>query len=266
MKSYGFIVACIALASLKGIAQSFEAISVKPSHTETYFQRIDYYSAHQRHFVLTTFLKDSTLYRIDNYELLNQLQVHGSSPDTLNISVREGPTRIFYPGERPYLTCGYKQGSLNGLLLLFYPDGLVKRRELYKLGRLKKSDCYTPKGERYPCSPLYQPSQWNGDPKNLQVYLVDNLQPFMEKEQLGDLHLIFWISDLGQVSKVSVTSNSGPTDPTVYTPIQTIVESMPNWVLNQFNWKPALMDSVAIPEQKHVYLTRRQGVVSVKMP
>jgi hypothetical protein len=88
----------------------------------------------------------------------------------------------------------------------------------------------------------------------------------MDKEHLGDLHLTFWISDVGQVSQITAESNSGPTDPLLYARVQMIVEAMPNWLPNQFNWKPALMDSVTLPEQKHVYLNRRQGVVSVTIP
>jgi hypothetical protein len=173
MKGYGFlIVTLVWLVSNTTTAQLFLAISAKPTQTDTYFQKINYYGSHQGYFVVTTFLKDSTLYRIDNYQLLNQLQVHGSSPDTLNICVRQGLVQVFYPGGKPYLSGSYKEGTLNGPLLLFYRDGSFKRRELYRAGHLKRSNCYTPQGERCPCSPLYQPPQWNGNPENLRDYLI----------------------------------------------------------------------------------------------
>ena len=254
----------IMLGWMNALGQPFISISSKPLRDATHHQEYVYYGANKQYFVVSTFVGDKTLYRIDNYEILDRLQVHEPQEDTLNVCVRQGSTKIMYLSGQIYLTCYYKQGVLDGPLLVHYDDGAIKRRDLYKKGYLKESQCYTQQGEPITCSPLFQPPQLASADK-LKHYLVQHLDSLMSSEQLINLRLILTINEIGQVTNTLVESATNTIDARVGAAVQAVIQHMPQLLPNQPNWKPAVMDEVAITDKQIIYLDRRKGFLTVSI-
>ncbi|MBO0949006.1 hypothetical protein [Fibrella forsythiae] len=208
-----------------------------------YYERIVYLEKKKNKFIVETYLADSTLYSITSFtydkpKFIWQEQIDGQGP------VRNGLTKIMYPGGGLYLSCMYKLDYLNGAFLVFYPNGTIKRRELYQKGNLKKSTCYDAAGGEINCEAFFQLPEFAGDPARLTRYFEENLLPIINKHVLlGEIRVI--INEIGQVTGVELYT--ARQDLAVSAAIQTVIQEMPRWRENESNWKPARMDGVPVP-------------------
>ncbi|WP_106136794.1 toxin-antitoxin system YwqK family antitoxin [Spirosoma oryzae] len=241
-------------------------ISRIPQRTDAYFQTFTYLGEQRELLTVSTFLTDSTLYRIDTYRIAGPPYAQRIPLDDRLVVLREGPTKVMYPNGQVYLSCLYRVNQLDGPFLLYYNDGTLKRRELYKNGSLRQSHCYTPQGTEQPCSALYQPIMFNGSYKVLQRYLEKNIQPVLDRTGAVDAQVQLTINEVGQLTNIEVNSYSKANDEDLITSIRTVIQAIPQQVPNQQNWQPATMDGVPLTEVQRFFITKRKGFTYVNMP
>lgn len=244
------------------LGQLLSQAQVIPTPQHAYFQKLTYYGNQQQYYTLTTYLSDSTLYRLDNFQLVDSLDHQNRRQ---KVAIPQGPTTIMYPNGKIYLNCNYEQGNLNGPLTLFYSDGSIKRREIYRQSQLQQSRCYSPQGEEQFCQAFYQAPQFMGDYNELTHYLEVNLQMFVQP-QVQDLVIELSINELGQVTRTTIRSPSDSTDLTLVPAAKVVIERITHWLPDSLSWLSARMDGVSIPDKVVIYMERRKGFLKVYTP
>ncbi len=241
-------------------------ISLTPQRTESYFQTFTYQGEQRELLTVSTFLTDSTLYRIDTYRVAGPANAQSLLASHRLAVRREGATKIMYPNGQVYLSCLYRFDRLDGPFLLYYNDGALKRRELYKNGSIKQSHCYTPQGIEQPCPALYQPITFNGSYNVLQRYLEKHIQPILDRTGAIDAQVQLTINEIGQLTTIIINSRSKANDEDLITSIRAVMQAIPQQVPDQQNWKPATMDGVPLPEVQRFFVTKRHGFTYINMP
>jgi hypothetical protein len=232
----------------------------------TYFEQVTYLTANHDRYTLRTFLTDSTLYRLDTYQLVDRTNPYTNPPTLQKVAIHQGVTKIMYPTGQVYLSCDYEYGFLNGPLLVYYADGSLKRRELYSNGLARESHCYTSSGSEQPCQPLYQRVQFTAKPAQLQRYLEKNLASIAEELQVQAITIRLTINELGQISKTEVEARPEPASAKLTAVVLDVIRSMPQWHTDHTNWQAAQMDGVPIVDQLAIYISRKRGFLYVYLP
>lgn len=95
------------------------------------------------------------LYGKTNYKFF------GSAQDSLvcyyRNNLRTGSATFYYADGKKHVECAYKQGMLDGLLLQYYPNDSIKRKDIYKKGIATATTIYSEEGEMLGNSPFYVP-------------------------------------------------------------------------------------------------------------
>ena len=242
--------------------------SARVNHTQRrafadHDDEILYYGKHDKFFTVRTLLKNGSLFRLDSYTLLPKIMANGIPLDSVSRILRHGPTKIMYLTGQVYISCEYKDDLLNGPFIVLYEDGAVKRREYYRSGRRTQSQCYMPDGTSQLCTPFYQAAQFQGKPSELAAYLKQKLDALLDGERVRRITAALSINEIGQVSNVRVLLNADQLAngqmPDVVSYVQQVMRTMPEWVPDQFNWKPALSDGVAVSSTCIVSVFRTYG-------
>ncbi|GAB3717741.1 toxin-antitoxin system YwqK family antitoxin [Spirosoma lituiforme] len=230
-----------------------------------YDEEILYFGKHNQYYTVRTYLKNGSLFRLDSYTVGPKMLPNGFQLDSLSRIARYGPTKIMYPNGKVYISCEYKDNMLHGPFMVMYEDGSVKRREYYKVGTLRKSECYTADGTKQPCTPFYQVAQFQGKPTDLSAYLKQKLSPVLDGERIRRITATLTINEIGQVIGVKATVNGNPAEsvqmPDVVSYTQQVIRNMPEWTPDKLNWKPALNDGVATPSTCVLSVYRIYGSV-----
>lgn len=226
-----------------------------------YFEKITFNGKHQEYYTVDTYLKDSSLYRTDNYKLFVASNMYRFENDSGKILVRQGPTKILYHDGQTYLSALYKENQLNGPFMVFYSDGSIKRKELYKRGNRKESHCFTPDGLEQPCTVFYQGPQFTGDQQGLKTYLITRLQPIVNGQPIQYMKIQLTINEIGQISHTAVVANQS--NPMLAAMVDQIIRNMPHWNPVATDWKPATMDGVPLSETWTISVYRRAGFLYV---
>jgi hypothetical protein len=255
--------------SAVGQADSVGKVPVVHRSFAEYDQEIMYFGKRNTYFTVRTFRKNGQLFRIDSYNLLPETLTNGYRLDSSSRILHHGPTKIIYPNGRVYVSCEYKEDALNGPFMVFYEDGAIKRREYYKLGRITKSQCFTPEGEKQACEPFYQAARFLGKPKDLSAYVKEKLSALVDGERIRKVTAVLTINEIGQVVDVEVRIDADPATNRQVGPISTYVQqvmrNMPEWTPDKLNWKPAINDGVAIPSTCIVMVYRLYGALQYTM-
>lgn len=232
-------------------------------------EEILYFGKRDQYFTVRTLLKNGSLFRLDSYELLPKTLANGFRLDSLSRIMRHGPTKIMYPNGQVYISCEYKENALNGPFMVFYDDGAAKRREYYKLGRLSKSECYTPDGTKQACTPFYQAAVFQGKPKELAAYLKQKLGTIIDGERIRGIRATLTINEIGQIIRVRANvmgdQSTGGQAPEAVNYVQQVIRSMPEWTPDKLNWKPALNDGVATPSTCVLSIYRLYGALDYRL-
>lgn len=252
-----FLLVAHVAAAQPAVRQS-EFATVEYQNYDKYYERITYIGKRKDHFIVNTYLKDSTLYRVDNYRVIDQV-------NNINLfAVRHGPTKILYNDGRLYLTCDYNMNVLNGPFIVYFNDGTVKRKELYRGGTLKKGLCYDTSGREKTCEAFYRQVQFMGNTGELKAYLEKNLTSALATSQSLMVNIRLIINEIGQV--IEVKTDAGLTNPRVVAGIRKLVQDMPRWRENESNWQPAAMDGVAISGVWGIQAYRDRSAWRVNFP
>lgn len=239
----GFLLICLLLlfhvASAQSLTEKSRFSTTEYQHYGSYYERITYLGKRKNHYIVETYLADSTLYRVDNYKVVDQ-GVHFGL-----VALRHGPTKFLYADGRLYLTCDYNMNELNGPFTVYYNDGAIKRRELYRNGKSKKSVCYDPTGNEQVCEAFYQRAKFVGNPTELNTYLGKNLQPLLDGYPALAFAISLTLNEIGQV--IDVKMDAGRSNPKLAFAVRRLFQDMPRGQDNEPNWKPATMDGRPIP-------------------
>lgn len=203
------------------------------------------------------------MFRLDSYRLLPKMLPNGFELDSLSRIAHFGPTKIMYSTGRVYLSCEYKEDKLHGPFMVFYEDGSIKRRAFYKLGYLKRSQCFTPDGVEEECAPFYQPAQFAGQPGDLSDYLNKKLGPVLDDVRVLTIKATLSINEIGQViavsTKVITTPEAKPQIPVIASYVKQIILNIPQSAPDALNWKPAKNDGIATPSTCVLSVYRHYG-------
>ncbi|GAB3956511.1 hypothetical protein GCM10028805_46590 [Spirosoma harenae] len=234
-----------------------------------YDQEIMYYGKHNQYFTVRIFRKNGDLFRQDSYTLLPKTLPNGWPLDSLDRIVHHGPTKIMYPSGKVYVSCEYNEGALDGPFMVLYEDGSIKRREFYKRGRLKKSQCYTTDGSAQKCELFYQTAQFLGDPKALETYLTQKLGSVLDGERVRKVAATLIINEIGQVVRVNVAVNTSTLAQqqvqAVGSYVQQVIRNMPEWTPEKLNWKPAVNDGVSTTSSCVLSVFRYYGAIKYNL-
>lgn len=257
----------VGLAQVDSVAHT-QANVVRRTHRD-YDEEIMYYGKHDRYFTVRVLRKDGTLFRSDSYEMLPSVLSGGFPLDSIHRISPYGPTKIMHPNGRVYVSCEYKDGLLQGPFLVFYEDGSIKRREYYKAGHVRQSQCYGPEGGKQTCEPFYQSPEFLGKSADLSQYLKQQVGPVIDGERVRSVTATLTINEIGQVVSIDASANANSfAGNQVYVAtsrMRQAIQNMPEWTPNRLNWKPARNDGTAMPSTCIIRVYRYQGVLGYTM-
>ncbi|GAB3336586.1 hypothetical protein GCM10027299_46780 [Larkinella ripae] len=126
-------------------------------------EEITYHDRHQKVATVRTFDKNNRKLSEEHYR-------------DFQLRIRHGQTRSWYPNGQVHWTCDYKENQINGPFFSYYSDGTLKRRELYRLGQVRKGgQCFTPEGDPTSCQPLVQNAEFDGGSRKFTQFLKERL-------------------------------------------------------------------------------------------
>ena len=88
----------------------------------------------------------------------------------------EGTRKVWMQNGNVVQESNYKNGELNGYWISYWENGQMKRKELYKKGRLKEKNLWDSKGNPVEWYPRFQKPQFPGGQKALVKYLQKNVK------------------------------------------------------------------------------------------
>lgn len=245
-------------------SQSVLANIIRRTHSE-YDEEIMYYGKRNEYFNVKIFRKNGRLFRLDSYKLFPKMLPNGFELDSLDRISHFGPTKIMYPNGQVYLSCEYKEDKLHGPFMVFYEDGAIKRRAYYKLGYLKRSQCFTPEGVGQMCDPFYQPAQFTGQPGDLLDYLNEKLGSVLDGVRVLTIKATLSINEIGQVVAVSTNVITTPEAkskiPAMASYAKQIIQNIPQSTPDALNWRPAKNDGIATTSTCVLSVYRHYGAL-----
>ena len=248
--------------------QHTNANIIRRTHPQ-YDEEIMYFGKHDQYFTVRTLRKNGSLFRSDSYEVLPGVLPGGFRLDSLRRIIPHGATKIMHPNGRVYVSCDYKEGLLQGPFMVFYDDGAIKRRELYRQGRLARSECYDPDGGKIACEPFQQPAQFLGKVSELERYISNQVGSVVDGERVRRVTALLAINEIGQVVQVETSADAselaGSQRTTAIARMRQAIQNMPEWTPNRLNWKPAITDGKATPSVCVIRIYRYQGRLDMTM-
>ena len=144
----------------------------------------------------------------------------------------------FYSNGQVHLQRNMKKGKRNGLLLSYWENDQLKRKDLYKNGRFISGQCWDASGGEVTHYPFEIDSEFPGGDQKLEEYLQENTDPkYASSTYRGQKVILkFAILKDGSISDIVVISGGH-----VNLKIEAVrlVENMPKW-------SPGYMDGEAI--------------------
>lgn len=158
-------------------------------------------------------------------------------------NLRTGGAIFYYPDGKKHIDCSYKNGNLDGLLIQYYPNDSIKRKDVYKAGIATASSVYSEEGKPLGNNPFYiPPTPIDSDIKTLIREVAQGMDlPLNIIKRTGD-----WKADVeasfdsnGKLTNIRVVQNnhSGLVAPAI---------KATRKVLQSRAFKPATMDNHAV--------------------
>ncbi|MFD1143284.1 toxin-antitoxin system YwqK family antitoxin [Larkinella insperata] len=147
--------------------------------------------------------------------------------------IRHGRTRSWFPNGQLHWTCDFKDNQINGPFFSYYEDGTLKRRELYRLGQVRrKGECFTANGEPTPCQPLVQQAEFEGGPKKFVQFLKGRLRQIQSPEPSIFITLEGTLSESGilyNLRPMSYLKNRPESEQKLASQLVENLRDMPQW-------------------------------------
>jgi TonB family protein len=153
---------------------------------------------------------------------------------------RQGQWKFYDSIKFLYKTEEYRDGKLDGLLKMFYPNGKLKRKEVYKVDGFLRGECYDSLGDEIEFFQYEIMPEYPGGDDALMTYLQKKIKypkTALKKEIEGIVMVRFVITPNGEVKDVKITKTVSPE---IDEEALRVVRAMPKW-------KPGLQDNIPVP-------------------
>jgi TonB family protein len=134
----------------------------------------------------------------------------------------------------------YSNGKKNGDFLSYWKNGILKRKDFYKNGKLKKGECWNENGEKVEYYDFEIHPKYPGGKVKMYEFIKKNLKypPLSKQYNLGGKVVIgFKINTDGNVSDLKVIEG---VNSELDTEAIRIIKNMPKW-------EPGYQDGIAVP-------------------
>ena len=161
-----FWCALVVLTGMAGCPATAQQVVLPP-------KKVDYFDAHDRRlpseagaaYRLETVWRDSVAGTERAYYASGKLK-SAAMFGHLRRRIRHGLQTTWYENGQQHTKEDYRLGRRDGELLVYYPDGTVRRHEYFAGGQPGKCECFGPDGQPTAYFPYFQPpvySEGNGD-------------------------------------------------------------------------------------------------------
>jgi TonB family protein len=170
---------------------------------------------------------------LEGYVIRYKPGVGKSSEGAIEAGRQQGLWRYYYPETgRTKRDVTYVDGIKDGRLKSYYPDGSLKRDQVFQDDLAVSGDCYKPNGKMWTCSPYYVLPEFPGD---VRVFLADKLRypdSAFKAGIVGRVVVKFIMEEDGRINGVKVGRSVHP--------LLDKEAMRVTWLMPR--WKPALED------------------------
>jgi periplasmic protein TonB len=195
-------------------------------------------SAHQK-----TIYKDSAAYfTVRNYHAddsnrvkMTRHAVNGHLLGEKNFSdfkklIREGTSFDYFPETGMTREISYVNNKMEGTFITRWPDGKIKRRDIYRNDTLVSGQCYTKEGKDTAWFAYEQQPQFPGGQDSLRKFLWRNLKypPLAKIQEIqGTVYVMFTVTRDGAITGIKLYKSVAPL---LDAEAIRVVSRMPPWI------------------------------------
>lgn len=194
------------LCSLYGIAQSQQ---IKVPDT-AYFNSAGRKTKHKDSAAFYTVRQynpeDTNRVRMTKQAMNGQLLGENYFSNFKNL-IKEGTSREYHPSGALAKEISYVNNKMEGPFLTYWPDGKIRRRDLYRNDTLVTGQCYTREGKDTTYFEYDQPPKFPGGEDSLLKFIRQNLKyPTLARRESieGTVYVMFTVSMDGSVTAVEL--------------------------------------------------------------
>lgn len=162
--------------------------------------------------------------------------------------IYNGNRKVWYDSGELRIVSFYENGKKNGEFLSYWKNGILKRKDIYKKGKLKKGDCWNKTGEKVKYYDFEIHSKYPGGKQRMYQFIKRHMRyPTLSKKYKigGKVIVDFKIDTNGKVIDARIT--------------QSVNEEIDNEALRIINlmprWKPAFQDGIPVKIKYRIPLT-----------
>lgn len=144
----------------------------------------------------------------------------------------EGSFEKFFPNGALKAKGSYHLNNYDDTLIGYYPNGMVKRIDVFCNGKLIEGKCFGTDGKDTTHFPFYQEASFPGGNSELMKYIATNMvypQVAIDNEISGKCYLKFIVNTRGEISNINVVRGLNGCPECDKESVR-IVKSMPNWI------------------------------------
>jgi antitoxin component YwqK of YwqJK toxin-antitoxin module len=153
-----------------------------------------------------TFKENQKAFSFKTYDSITQnLLIEGGYNNDLR---KTGVFKEYYLKENKVMTIlNYENGMITGEALEYYATGEIKRKEIYKNGRLAKGQLFNIKGEKQKYYPRMVSSQLG---KRIFECLAKGIDEYKKLRAINGLVIKLTVSKLGKIIDLEIIENEKP--------------------------------------------------------
>jgi TonB family protein len=153
------------------------------------------------------------------------------SANTLSDSVwwKYGSFREWYPSGQLKVEGNYIYDRFHDNLKTYYPNGALKRNDVYYVDTLRQAHCYAPDSTEIAHFPYEELPEFKGGQREMFQFLADNIdypRKALKKDIAGTVYVGFVINKLGNIVEVKIKRG---VNEFLDKEAVRVVKSMPNW-------------------------------------
>ena len=182
---------------------------------------------------------DTTVYRLyDMNHILREENLYAP----IDKQMLQGPSRTFNDKGDLVSSIQYKDGRRHGHLTTYWPNGTIKRRELYDDATFVSGTCYDSTGQVVPFTPFYVGAEFVDGNEAMYNFILENLEyprKSQKRKEEGEVIISFMVSPEGNITHVRIENG-----------VNKRLDKEATRVINLMpKWKPALEDGIPVYSQ-----------------
>ena len=124
--------------------------------------------------------------------------------------IANGINKIWYDTGELHLEINYKLGNKNGMFLSYWKNGQLKRKDIYKNGKLKGGECWDEMGNNVKYYDFEIRARFPGGETKFTQYIIRNFKypEFSKRYKIGGKMVIdFKVDKTGKLSNIKIVEN-----------------------------------------------------------